>query len=77
MKFVQYEHHGELVWVIAELKGKHRENCLCYKCSKFFPEDREKNCKIANDTYENCVKNSLTTPVYECKEFDYTGNEGD
>jgi len=72
MKFIQYEHHGELVWMMDELKGKHRENCLCYHCLKFVPEDREKNCKIANDLYDNCIKYSLTTPVYECKEFEYT-----
>jgi hypothetical protein len=32
---VSYEHHGHNVAVRSDLKGKHREHCLCYRCSKF------------------------------------------
>ena len=67
--YTQYEHHGRLVWVRLDLKGTHRNLCLCFSCQKFTPEDREKNCPISNDTFENCVKHGLTTPVTECPEF--------
>lgn len=66
---IRYEHHGYTVSVRDELKGKHRQHCLCFLCSRFVPEDRERNCPIANDTYNNCVKHGITTPVYECPQF--------
>jgi hypothetical protein len=65
----KYEHHGVLVSVDSELKGKHREHCLCFKCKKFFP-GQENNCEIANAVYQNCVKFGLTTPMYECPKFE-------
>ena len=73
MNFEQYEHqYGEgksaLVWVFSELKGKHRENCLCYQCLRFKPGQKD-NCGIAQDTFNNCVKHDLVTPVYECPIF--------
>lgn len=64
-----YEHHGKVVSVDASLKGKHREHCLCFKCHNFDPENREKNCPIANALYSICVLTGVTTPVYECPEF--------
>jgi len=70
MKIEEYEHHGNNVKVRSDLKGKHRSYCLCWICNKFKPEDRENNCPIANDTYENCIKNKLVTPVWECPEFE-------
>lgn len=63
-----YNHHGNNVAVISELKGKHREHCLCYKCQKFYP-GIEDNCKIAQATYEHCAYYGLVTPVYECPEY--------
>jgi len=68
-QYVKYDHHGWQVYVDSELKGYHREHCLCYKCSKFKPEDREGNCKIANMLYSLCVLAGITTPVWECPEF--------
>jgi len=68
--FEQYEHHGSTVWVRSDLKGKHRELCLCMTpCAKFKPGEAD-SCPIADDTYENCVKHNLTTPVTECPEFE-------
>lgn len=64
-----YSHHGKEVNVKKNLKGKHREYCLCYVCNKFNPEDREKNCPIANEVYDNCVKFNIVTPVWECPDF--------
>lgn len=69
-KFEQYIHHGKMVWVIKEVKGKNRQHCLCFSCSKFNPGEPEKNCPIANLNYAVCLAHNLTLPVYECPEFD-------
>lgn len=68
--YVQYEHHGNMVWVREDLKGKHREICLCWACKKFHLNNPSADCKIARDTFENCQKHGLVTPVLECPEFD-------
>lgn len=31
----KYIHHGKEVFVDSELKGKHKQHCLCWKCGKF------------------------------------------
>jgi hypothetical protein len=67
---LRYEHHGAVVAVDEDLKGKHREHCLCFKCGWFKPEDRDKNCPIANLLFAVCVLHNLTTPVYECPEYE-------
>lgn len=66
--YEQYSHHGVEVFVRSDLKGKHREFCLCFSCDKFKPGTPD-NCSIANDTFQNCVKHNLTTPVFECPKF--------
>lgn len=68
-KIVGYLHHDEYVFVDEELKGKHREHCLCHICGKFYIEDRDKNCKRANLLYAFCVAFGMTTPVFECPRF--------
>ena len=68
-KFIQYKHHDTLVWVNEELKGKHREHCLCFSCIKFNPGIPEENCSIANLNYAVCLNNNMVLPVYECPEF--------
>ena len=65
---MQYEHHGNRVWVQHDLKGLHRLHCLCYSCSHFKPGDVD-HCKIAAKLYAVCVEHSLVTPVYECPEY--------
>lgn len=67
----RYEHHGRLVAVQSELKGKHRQHCLCHICTKFAPGS-EDNCPIAKAVFQNCVDFGLVTPVYECPEFEIT-----
>jgi len=67
-EFEQYMHHGRMVWTRTLLKGKHREHCLCFSCGKFKP-GTEDNCKMANELYELCVLNNMTTPVFECPDF--------
>lgn len=70
MKIVQYAHHGDKVWVRADLKGKHREHCLCFSCACFHPFDRANNCPIANDLSRLCQTYGLVAPVYECSEYE-------
>lgn len=40
-KFVKYNHHGKEVWVREDLKGTHREHCLCFNCKKLNIENRK------------------------------------
>jgi len=68
-EYIQYEHHGKKVWVRADLQGKHRQICLCWKCALFLPGDRKWNCPIANEIYFKCVEHNLVTPVLECPKF--------
>lgn len=70
LKYESYKHHGVIVWVRADLKGKHRDHCLCHSCQGFKPCQPD-NCPIAQATFENCVKFSTTTPVFECPSFYY------
>jgi len=48
------------------VKGQHREHCLCFSCAKFHPEDRERNCRVANLLYAVCQAMGIVTPVWEC-----------
>ena len=67
--YEQYEHHvGEIVWVRSDLKGRHAEFCLCYKCDKFMPNEKN-NCPIAEGNFQYCVKHELVLPVWECPKF--------
>lgn len=69
MTYEQYEHHGTNVWVRSDLKGTHRDNCLCFApCAKFKPGEPD-NCPIAQRLFELDVEHGLVTPVYECPEF--------
>jgi hypothetical protein len=69
MAIEQYEHHGAMVFVDSDLRGKHREHCLCFKCGRFNPGIPEANCPTANLLYAVCIKCDITTPVYECPDF--------
>ena len=66
---VAYTHHERTVYVRKNLKGKHKDFCLCELCQRFIPESKNKNCKIANALYRLDKKYSLVTPVWECPEF--------
>jgi len=66
-KIIEYRHHGILVKADEELAGKHRDHCLCFRnCARFKPEEREKNCHIANVLFAVDRAFGLVTPVYEC-----------
>jgi hypothetical protein len=69
MKYIQYEHHGKTVWVREDLKGTHRDHCLCFSCDKFNINDREKNCPIANELFQFSIKHNTTNPIFECPNF--------
>jgi len=75
MTYIRYEHHGNLVWVCAELKGRHREHCLCWDSGHFTPDNREGNCPRANELYEFDVRQGMVTPVWECPLFSKRGDE--
>lgn len=67
--FAKYKHHGKEVFVRQDLKGRHRDFCLCGQCANFDIREREKNCPIANALYAFDVLNDLVTPVWECPGF--------
>lgn len=58
-----------MVTADSDLRGKHREHCLCFKCENFKPGMPETNCPIANLIYAVCIVNGVTTPIYECPKF--------
>lgn len=68
MNIARYEHHGGLVWVMSDLRGKHRDYCLCHRCTAFKPGQPD-NCPQAQELYEFCVKHNATTPMWECAIF--------
>ena len=71
MDYEKYDHHGTEVSVRKDLKGKHREHCLCYSCDIFNIDDPEKKCKHANALYEFLKANDaiMVSPVWECAKF--------
>ena len=76
-KFEQYDHFGNGVkeWVRSDLKDKHRNHCLCWRCEHFKPNDREENCPVANVLFSICVAFNIVTPVWECPEFEEDGKD--
>lgn len=70
MEYVCYKHFDKNVMVREDLKGKHRNFCLCWNCTKFNPDDRKGNCSVANHVYSLCVLEDLVLPVWECPIFE-------
>ena len=69
-KFIKYKPHNEEVWVRGDLKGKYIDYCLCFKCKKLIPEDRDKNCPMANKLDSICIVNDLVIALFECPIFE-------
>jgi hypothetical protein len=69
--YEKYTHHGTEVTVRKDLKGKHREYCLCYTCEVFKDGTivSRGGCPTAKALYENCIKYGVVTPVFECPDF--------
>jgi hypothetical protein len=72
VKYLRYAHHNELVWVREDLKGKHRQMCLCFSCTKFNPGTAE-NCPMAQLLFEHCKQFKQVAPVLECPDFQEIG----
>ena len=66
--YIRYLHHGQLVFVRTELKGKHREFSLCHDCQK------EGECAIIAVVFKLCELIGLTLPVLECPDFEERNN---
>jgi len=70
MDFIKYKHHDEEVTVREDLKGKHREYCLCFQGGKKFKPGNVENCDIAESVYTHCAIFDIVTPVWECPDFE-------
>ena len=57
-----YTHHDTTVTVRSDLKGKHREHCLCFSCQHFKPNETD-NCPIAKTVFDTCVLYNIVSPV--------------
>jgi len=68
MKIEKFFHHRD-TWGFQELRGKHREVCLCWSCKKFRPEHSD-NCFIAESVFNLNKTHGITTPVLECSVFE-------
>ena len=62
-EFVKYEHHGAEVSVRENLKGLHRDHCLCHSCSEL------DKCITAKELFKLNKRFGITTPVWECPNF--------
>jgi len=70
MDIVKYIHHAVEVSVFKELKGKHREHCLCWAHCVFFIPGTDANCPLAQELFELDVRTGMTTPVFECPKYE-------
>lgn len=70
MTVERYDHHGRDVAVITDLRGKHREHCLCYRACRHFRPGQPNHCEIASANYALCREHGLVTPVYECPKYE-------
>jgi len=68
-RYVRYRHHNAMNWVREDLKGQHRDYCLCYDCKNFRPKCQN-NCPVAQTLYTICVDHNMVTPVWECPGFE-------
>lgn len=69
-KIEQYEHNGNMVSVKSNLKGKHNDHCICFSnCDKFYPDNLNKNCKIANILASIDKNFGIITPIWECPDY--------
>ena len=67
-EIVRYYHHGCEVAVDEDLRGKHREHCLCFRCMNFNP-GTSASCDLSEQNYRACKINRMVMPVYECPKF--------
>lgn len=65
--YSRYEHHGTMVYVRTDLKGRHRDYSLCYRCQAFVPDGV--NCPIAEIIHDLNKSFGVITPMWECGGF--------
>jgi len=65
---LSYVHHGKTMYVRQDLKGHHKDYCLCYSCEKMTP-GKPDHCLVAQGLYDYDCKHGVTTPVFECSLF--------
>jgi hypothetical protein len=68
-KVERYVHHGREVAVISEVKGRHRDFCLCFNGCDFFKPNTPENCEIAKMNFAVCKTHGLVAPVMECPKY--------
>lgn len=81
MKIIQYNHkfsdmNSSYNSVFEELKGKHRDHCLCHQNCKFFKPDHHQNCEIAQSSFDICFKYGIVTPMWECPKYETREKRG-
>jgi len=69
-KTTKYFHHDCEVSTFVEMKGRHREFCLCHNFCKHFKPGEPDNCEIAEKNFALCVEHCVTTPVIECPMYE-------
>lgn len=57
------------VYVKSELKGRHKEHCLCFQGCINFKPCKQDNCTRAQELFEYDCKYDMVTPVWECPEY--------
>jgi len=67
--FERYVHRGFHVAVRTDLRGQHRDYCLCESCTKMKPGTPD-HCPLARAVEQNCQQFGLVTPVWQCPDFE-------
>lgn len=61
--------HPKILYATAIGEPLRTQICLCYGCTKFDPNRREKNCPIANKLFDTAVEHDVAMPVTRCPKF--------
>jgi len=74
---IKYKKFGVEVSAIEHLKGKSKENCLCWLNCQFFKPNQPDNCEIAQLNFEFCKTHHVSNSVVECAKYVQTlGEQG-
>ena len=63
------ENHVFLAITRADMKGRIPRRACVTAAKRFKPNDRTTNCPIANELYNLCCTNAVSTPVIKCPKF--------
>lgn len=67
--YENYERNGKKAWVRSDLKGRHKEFCMCWDCKKFTPDTEDKGCPIIKQVLDTAAHHNIVLPVWECGVF--------